>query len=242
MTWRTSRATIGLRNILRGVGLTRLIGAWRQRHDHEAEFAKRMLCRVGGGVTVWDVGANVGLYTRQFAARVGEDGRVIAFEPNPTALPELRALASRFENVRVVPIALGAKNGWAVYDPGDRLHDAAGHIIDKTPGSPGRDLDVPIRTGDALVADGLIAVPNVVKIDTEGYELDVLQGMRGLLQHAALQAVCVEVHFGLLSRRGIDTAPLEIERLLVDAGFEMQWTDSSHVVATRESIPVSMAR
>ena len=46
-------------------------------------------------------------------------------------------------------------------------------------------------TGDDLVAAGF-ASPNVVKIDVEGYELEALEGMRGILETSSLRAVVVE--------------------------------------------------
>ena len=84
-----------------------------------------------------------------------------------------------------------------------------------------------------MVSDARAAVPNVVKIDTEGFELDVLQGMGTVLAEPALRGVFVEVHFGLLADRGMADAPSTIEALLRAAGFETTWVDPSHIAGTR---------
>ena len=51
---------------------------------YEARFMRALNARVRPGDVVWDIGANVGMYTQQFAHAVGRSGRVIAFEPAPT--------------------------------------------------------------------------------------------------------------------------------------------------------------
>lgn len=73
----------------------------------------------------------------------------------------------------------------------------------------------------------------MVKIDVEGFELDVLKGMSGLLADPALRAIFVEVHFLALANRGLHTAPADMIALLRAAGFEIQWIDPSHFGATR---------
>ena len=52
--------------------------------------AAALLAHVRRGDTVWNVGANVGVYTLQLAHMVGDTGRVVAFEPNPRTIAVLR--------------------------------------------------------------------------------------------------------------------------------------------------------
>lgn len=94
-------------------------------------------------------------------------------------------------------------------------------------------VSVRISTGDGLVEQGDVPIPSVVKIDTEGFELDVLRGMTDLLGKPEVRAVFVEVHFGLLCERGQPKAPADIERLLKLAGFATRWVDPSHIAAER---------
>jgi hypothetical protein len=73
----------------------------------------------------------------------------------------------------------------------------------------------------------------VVKLDVEGFELDVLRGLGALLRSPELRTLGIEVHFGILQERGIGDAPRRLERLLCEAGFRCAWTDPSHVIASR---------
>ena len=71
----------------------------------------RMLGKlVRPGMTVVDVGANIGLYTLHLAGLVGPSGRVISFEPDPDLVPLLRdnCDANGAGNVEIHPMALGA--------------------------------------------------------------------------------------------------------------------------------------
>jgi hypothetical protein len=83
------------------------------------------------------------------------------------------------------------------------------------------------------VAREMVAPPNVVHKDVEGFESEVLCGSAIFLDRPSLRAIGVEVHFALLDRRGRRNAPREIERMLHSVGFRCCWTDYSHLVAVR---------
>ena len=65
------------------------------------------------GLTVYDVGGDQGLFTLFFAHRVGVTGRVIVFEPNPRSREYIRrnVQVNNFQNVRIMPLGLGAGPG-----------------------------------------------------------------------------------------------------------------------------------
>ena len=113
MNWRTHPWTIRARSVGRQLGVNRLIMALRGPRTYEDRFQRSMLGAVRAGDCVWDVGANVGLYSAAFAARVGAGGHVFAFEPSPTNLTELRAKLAGSHNVTVMPMALGSEAGSA---------------------------------------------------------------------------------------------------------------------------------
>ena len=91
-----------------------------------------------------------------------------------------------------------------------------------------------VRTerGDTFLAAGREA-PAVIKIDVEGFEGEVLDGMGSVLGLPSLRAVCVEVHFGTLNERGKPNEPTRIVRLLEAHEFTVKWVDRSHFVAER---------
>jgi hypothetical protein len=80
-----------------------------------------------------------------------------------------------------------------------------------------------------------VSAPNVIKVDTEGFELDVLLGLKQTLKQPSVRAVCIELHFATLQQRRRPNAPADIEKLLATSGFSVVWPDSSHIVAIRAS-------
>lgn len=92
-------------------------------------------------------------------------------------------------------------------------------------------INVEVTTGDAAL--GKFAVPNVVKIDVEGYEPEVLRGMINTLQSPSLRAVFIEVHFSVLNSRGCGAEPKKMVGLLKKSGLMVKWVDPSHIAAYR---------
>jgi FkbM family methyltransferase len=83
---------------------------------HLRGFVERVL---RPGMTVVDIGANIGFYTMLFASIVGQEGKVIAFEPNTenNRLLLLSVAKNRFSQVRIFPVALGESAGAAFFSP-----------------------------------------------------------------------------------------------------------------------------
>ena len=176
---------------------------------------------------VWDIGANVGLCTREFADRTGEAGRVYAFEPSPDNFTQLQKAIADLPNCEAVNLALGSTEGVLQFQQGDDEIGATSRVVE----SGG--IAVKVVRADTLVGRGTAPSPTVAKIDVEGFELEVLTGMGGMLADPRLRVLCVEVHFGLLAERGQANAPKEIERMLAGHGFAVRWPDPSHIVASR---------
>lgn len=145
---------------------------------------------VGPDDVVWDVGANLGVFACLAAAR---GARVIAFEPFwPTAgrLDENADLSD--VDVEVYEFALGREEGSV--DLGvDRKE-----LGTQTPTIEPRDgqatTTVAMFAGDELVDDDFVPAPTVAKIDVEGAELDVVDGLQDALARPACRLVYTEDH------------------------------------------------
>jgi FkbM family methyltransferase len=195
---------------------------------YEARLATELLNSVSRGDCVWDVGANVGHFTRQLAERVGESGCVIAFEPFQSTFNRLCAETSAFPQVRCLRLALGAEDRDLVVDgvPESPSNTLAGH----EPSGHGEPIHV--TTGTKLIQGGHPG-PTVLKIDVEGHEEDVLWGIRESLKGSGCHTVFVEVHYTQLEGRGFLRAPDRIISTLRDLGFRTAWLDSNHLKGVR---------
>jgi len=168
------------------------------------------------GDTVLDVGANIGLTTLSLSSRVGPTGSVHAFEPNP-ALVELleRSLHhNRVSNVRLYPVALGSAAGRLEL----RIPQTNAGAASLTRNRDARDcrvVSVPVRTLAEVMKEQGVGAIRLIKIDVEGFELQVLQGALEVLRSQPPAAILFELNEH--STPEIGDEPLI--RLLSDHGY-----------------------
>lgn len=227
----TSNLMIRLRRFTRKLGLNRLIGSLFASRRYEDLFGSALLAEVRQGDIVWDIGANLGLYTEQFLSCVGANGAVCAFEPVPACFDQLLERFNPASQVKLMNIAVGVEDGQISMEINDDPL-ASTHRVISTQHS-GRGVEVSIRSASSLVRSGDAAFPNLVKIDVEGHEGAVMYGMQDLLSDSRLRCIGIEVHFGLLDERGEGARPKQIEQSLLQHGFRVRWTDPSHLIAVR---------
>jgi FkbM family methyltransferase len=236
----TLKARTEVRTLARKLGVLGQLGRLKRRAErllgregYEQAFHRALQRAVRPGDVVWDIGANVGLYSREFARGVGPSGVVCAFEPMPACLAELRRACADDANVRTFGLALGARAAelplWTSVDPLGATHSLVEHHHHES-ADP---LTVKVVAGDQLIDGGDAPAPNVLKIDVEGFEEDVLQGLARALARPECRSVLIEVHFAILEERGERHAPARIQSLLRERGFHVAWTDASHLAATR---------
>jgi FkbM family methyltransferase len=200
---------------------------------HERATILAVLSRIPSGSVAWDVGANVGFYTRLMSEVVGNEGRVIAFEPNIETFAELTAHTAGTTNISAICKGLSDQNGHASFaTPAD--HSSASRIMSDTASVADDMVQITTVKGDTLVEDGGGAVPHFIKLDVEGHELRALNGMQRVLSSSGCCCVLVEVHFSLLEQGGFPHAPHTIRKLLVNCGLKkQQWISRSHLLAER---------
>jgi FkbM family methyltransferase len=175
-----------------------------------------------------DVGSHIGMYT--VAAARATSGRVLAFEPNPSARAQLseNLTLNGCRNVLVVPKAVADAPGHAL------LHvpatpDPSFSSLDAGRFAEGRPIDVEVTTVDTEVQAAGVQ-PAVVKVDVEGGELGVVGGMSATIaahrpvllvevseQSARELAGLLDGYSGFRVGRGLE--PLESGRGLFNALF-----------------------
>lgn len=148
------------------------------------EIARAVLsARAGGALTAYDVGAHVGGMTRKLLES-GLFERVVAFEPDPENLSALAALARGHAKLCVVGSAVGAVAGERTFHRAGNA--ATGSLLPYGPdyetAGEVRRFGVPVTTLDAYRAgEGAQGRVGMVKIDTQGNDLEVLSGAARLL-------------------------------------------------------------
>ena len=229
--------SIKLRSLGRRIGLHHLLNRFRRgvksHRAYEERFQKALESAVRPGDTVWDVGANVGLYTELFCRWVGPQGHVVAFEPNPAPIAKIKERLQDFPSLRLENVALGDREGSSTLVV-DGDYTVSGHIHYEGEIDAAQKLAIPIQltTGDK-VCRRIGRSPNVVKVDVEGFEEEVLLGLNETLRSLELRAVLIEVHFRELEIRGQRDAPIRICDLLTSNGFRVDWIDFNHLIAKR---------
>ncbi len=161
--------------------------------------------------TAIDVGANIGLVASMLAARLPQ-GRVVAIEPDADNLLDLRqtCAAGPAARIAIVPTACGAGEGWA------RLRYAGPYVSAQSVGSssaePGERL-VAVQSLDAVVAQQALSRVDFIKIDVEGFEPAVLDGMSDTL---ARHRPWVAMEFNSVTLILAEVAPLAFLRRLAN--------------------------
>jgi len=150
---------------------------WMGLYEVRKQRALRRL--VAPGMTVCDIGANAGFYTLGLARLVGEDGRVLAFEPLPRNLAKIRhhLALNRVANVTLSDCALSDVTATLQFSEGD--NDFTGRISKEA-----GDLEVQSVCLDQFLEKQSLPDPALLKIDVEGAEARVLKGAKELLFRA----------------------------------------------------------
>lgn len=144
--------------------------------SYEATKQQALAASIHEGCVVWDVGAHVGYYSLLAATLVGENGRVFAFEPFPDNVRQLR------EHLRINQVSNVVVIEAAVSDQDAALKFKIGETTTTGLVSDDGELEVKAVRLDALLQEGRISPPDVIKLDVEGAELTALQGAANTLR------------------------------------------------------------
>jgi FkbM family methyltransferase len=147
------------------------------------------------GDCFYDVGAHIGFFSLLAARLVGEQGTVIAFEPDPRNAGILRttAVKNKLSQIRVVEAAVWSSSGALEFERAD----AASSRVDGQVGQIANLNRDRIRVSGVALDDYVRGrespPPNFLKIDVEAAELEALQGAAELFKTHRPSLLC-EVH------------------------------------------------
>ncbi|MGC2064308.1 MAG: FkbM family methyltransferase [Thermodesulfovibrionales bacterium] len=186
--------------------------------DGEIQLLNDFMEILKPGDTVWDIGAEIGLYTLFLSQVVGEQGNIIAFEPENSSYAKLMAnlRLNNINNVHVLRQALGDCTGESRLFVG-RMGAAPGLTALTKENSPYHSMQkVEVIDGDTIREIMSLPIPDAVKIDVEGYEYNVIRGLKKTLGDAICRTVCCEIH-PLMLPDGI--TDIDVINLLKSCGF-----------------------
>jgi len=168
--------------------------------EHETEEMADILAELSAGDVFLDVGANIGIHSL-FAAQVVDD--VYAIEPHPVNASHLLINSGRNSaDVTVYSCALSDESTYiGLSGPrGGLLADGSAALSHHDPpskqggGDPSNELFVRTERGDDLIDRQGLRLPTVIKIDVEGEEERVLDGLGETLRDDRCRVVYCEIH------------------------------------------------
>lgn len=144
---------------------------------------------VNKGDVVFDIGAHVGFYSLLSAELTGKYGKVFSFEPLPENVKFLKKHVeiNNYKNILIFDNAVSDKSGHAFFKKEDSR--SQGRLSDS-----GK-FKVEMIAIDDWIASKKLSIPNVMKIDTEGAEMNVLKGAENALK-ANRPIIFLSIHSG----------------------------------------------
>jgi len=174
---------------------------------------------IAAGEVLYDIGANVGAYSLVAARKPGGGARVFAFEPSYLTVATLCTnvvLNDVAKQVTPMPIALSDATTMNIFGLGNLQPGAARHALGDGDPEDGLVYPQPIMVYrlDDLIAWFRLPLPNHIKLDVDGGELEVLAGASQTLAASSLRTLLIEVSTSL---SGAITEVLERHGLRLDS-------------------------
>lgn len=176
---------------LRGLGV---LNFESDKTSGEEDFIKKYVTKIDNGV-IFDVGANVGNYSKSLRKNNFQI-EIYSFEPHPITFERLREVTKSL-NIKCINAGVGAKNGLLkLYDYAD--NDGSSHaslykaVIEDIHKAQALEHEVNIITLDEFAKDNKVDRVRLLKIDTEGHELEVLKGFEQYIRDGKVDIIHFE--------------------------------------------------
>jgi FkbM family methyltransferase len=193
-----------------------LYSAYKTISDRKERALMRAL--ISPGMTIVDVGANIGIHARFLSRLTGNNGRVHAFEPSPANFSRLKENIAGRPNVTAVHAAVGEKSGMIGLFLSDALNVDHRTYDD---GNGRKRIEVPLVGLDEYFRPGTTI--DFLKIDVQGYEDSVLRGAARILQeNPGIKGLIEFWPYGL---RKAGTDPTGLLQFIVALGFHVEGLD-----------------
>jgi len=204
--------------------------SWKlsQEGIYEETETRYVMDQIKEGQIVLDIGANIGYYTLIFANLVGKKGHVFAFEPEPDNFDVLKknVETNNYKNTTTENLAVSNKIG------NIKLYlsksNVGQHKIFPSKMTSDDYVNVNVTTIDEYFKlSDLYDKISFIKIDVEGAEMSVLQGMDKLLEKNRLTLL---MEFDLKQMIENNISPQDLLNFLVSKGFVLNYVDDKNKI------------
>lgn len=188
-------------------------------------YETELFCsKIKPAMTVIDIGANLGYYTALASHCVGNQGLIIAFEPEPNFFKLLSKNISRnnLKNVKLFEMAIADKNGISELHLSD---ENKGHNSLISSEELKTSVNVKTTTLDKFLASQKIIKVDMMKMDIEGAEILAIEGMKNtLIKHMPL----LFLEFSPHSIVKLNRYPMDFLLTLHEIGYSVFEIDKTH--------------
>jgi FkbM family methyltransferase len=202
--------------------------------QEECRLLSTLMSLMKDGGTFYDVGSNVGLFAIIMAKALAGCGEVLAFEPFSGAHAHLQenVALNGVTNIRVFKQAMGDSNRTALLYLGNGNADSS---LTRPPTGveKGHEI-VEVVQGDSYIQSHGLPLPRGIKIDVEGFEYAVLEGLRQTLREPTCEFLCCEIHPNLLPQGTRQETVVDFIKSLGFARIDVrQRKDTLHALALK---------
>ena len=130
----SNNIVIRFRNLLRKIGILKILKNFITTNtEYEYRFHNEMIKSLKKDMTVFDIGANIGLYTKIFAEKVKEKGHVFAFEPSHESVLKINDLKTTYPWITVNESVIGDEDKDVMFEINEKNPTSTGNKVSSNP-------------------------------------------------------------------------------------------------------------
>jgi FkbM family methyltransferase len=214
---------------LKDPGISRTLLLFGRREEEHVIMLREVL---RPGMTVFDVGANIGYYVLIERSLVGSTGHIVAIEPSPQNVELLRRNVglNGSSNVTIIQMGVSSRAGRQPFHLSHQSNLNTFHPIGSVVKHlDNRVIDVDIDTVPAI-ADRVGRIPDLIRMDVEGHEVEIINGILPAIQGGQMAPMFLfETHLTRYTPDHDFEPPL---RALFNCGYRVRCVASSSEAGT----------
>lgn len=184
---------------------------------HKEEYLEVELKKLKEGDTFVDIGANIGYYSLLASKSVVQKGRVYSFEPSQREYMKFLTNIQINNISNIIPVNSAVGKESSLIELEIKKYHTGGNSIVRDELSPSNKITVRQTTLDQFIKEYKITEIELLKIDVEGFEFNVLNGLKESLSNRIVKRIFIEITPRFL--KSFDHSVENIYSYLQDAGF-----------------------